>query len=173
MSESLSLKRDTSIRPVQRWEFETKLVPQSFTAADLFVHITLHGNHTSFDVAMPQVYGSKIVANRSPGTGSVSVNGVLGDRTVTLTSITGVIPKGLFIKFANHSKIYMVEEARDGNGVLKIFPGLVANVPQNTLINAGDIVKGSFLYDLETVIGMSFIDGVLMDNGTIKLVEAL
>jgi hypothetical protein len=56
---------------------------------------------------------------------------------------------------------------------LHIYPQLRKNVAQTTVIKYQDDVIINLKYDTDTVIGMVYEDGMLMDNGTIKLIEAV
>jgi hypothetical protein len=54
-----------------------------------------------------------------------------------------------------------------------VYPQLRKAVPSGTIINYQDDVIINLKYDTDTVIGMVYEDGILMDNGVIKLIEAV
>jgi len=120
-------------------------------------------------VLTPQNYGAKW---NSTSTVTPTASGSQGSSSVAITGNTGLIPKGTFVKFSGHSKIYMTTTNRSGDGALFVYPNLIANVSSNSMVHQDD-VQMTCLYDLDTVSGMIFTDGILMDMGTIKLVEYL
>jgi hypothetical protein len=169
VSDTMSLKRVTNLRAAQRWEIEANLLP--INNGDLFSEIISKGYTGDVKVLMPQVYGNRLPSNRATGTCSAS-GGVLAGTTVTIAGANGLIPKGTFLKFGNHDKIYMLKNDVTGSGVGQIYPSLRMAVGGGTLVNHFDTL-GTFMFDLDTVLGMVFVDGIRMDNGAVKLVEKL
>jgi hypothetical protein len=168
-SDTLSLKRDVTKRPGQRWEVDTRLIPLSFGAGDLFSHMIEKGHSEIVQIVTPQNYGAK---QRLTTTGIVTGTGSAGVDLITVAGNSGLIPKGTFIKFDNHTKVYLTLADRSGDGTLKIYPRLKTAVSATSFLYADNVIM-SCLYDLDTIIGMSYSDGILMDVGTIKLVEKL
>jgi hypothetical protein len=168
VSDSLSLKRFISKRSAQRWEIETGLEPLTFSAEDLMVNLVTKGYSETVTVLMPQNYG---VLKRRTSTGSPNAAGAAGATNVTISSNSGLIPRGTFVKFSSHSKIYMTTSDLTGNGTLNVFPELRANVSGR--IYCRDDVFMSCLYDTDVVSGMTYSDGIMMDLGTVRLVENL
>ena len=167
-SDTLSLKRVVTRRAAQRWEIETNLSPLNFTAQDLFVNLVTKGNTETVTVVMPQNYG---VITRRTSTSSPTASGTKGATQVTVSGNTGLIPKGTFVRFSTHSKIYMTTADLIGNGALQIYPKLRANV--SGVMTHRDDVLMPCLWDTDTIIGMVYTDGILMDNGRVKLIERL
>ena len=68
--------------------------------------------------------------------GTVLVNGATnaGAVSVPIDGISGTLKAGDFIKFANHSKVYMVTADITGAGTVSIEPALVSNVADNEAI---------------------------------------
>jgi len=58
------------------------------------------------------------------------------------------------------------------NGTVGIHPELRTTLVNATMHYAEDVI-GSFYYDTDVARGMIYSDGILMDMGTLKLVEAL
>ena len=56
-----------------------------------------------------------------------------------IDGISGTLKAGDFVKFAAHSKVYMVTEDRAGAGNMSIEPALVANVANNEVVIFDDI----------------------------------
>lgn len=170
MSDTLSLGRQISRRSAQRWEIETGVEPLKETANELFVHLVTKGFHSAVSILMPQNYA---VSLKRTSTTSNTATGTLNASSVTIAVNTGLIPKGTFIKFANHNKIYMVTTDITGTGTMSIYPNLISAVPASTAFTYRDDVFGTFLFDTDVIQGMVYSDGVLMNIGTIRLVEKL
>lgn len=168
-SDALSLKRYSSVSTAQRWEIETGVEPLSHTANELMVHLVTKGNTEIINIKMPQNYG---VMRLHEAGGTPLATGALLANAVTINSHSGFIPKGSFIKFAGHSKIYMARSSLRNNGVLNIYPRLVG-VVSNSQVSTGASVIANFYYDTDVMTGMTYTDGILMDIGTVRLVEHL
>lgn len=166
-SDSLSLKRQVAKRPAQRWEVSSNLEPLSYKANDLFALFVQKGHSDVIQITMPQNFGAAALLT----TTSLPTATALGSATsVPVLNNNGLIPRGTFIKFSNHSKIYMLTQNLDGNGNMQIFPELRAAV-SSASISYGKSVLMTCKIDTETVTGMSYTDGILMDLGSVKLVE--
>lgn len=168
VSDTLSLKRFVSKRSAQRWEIESGLEPLTFSAEDLMVNLVTKGYSETVTVVMPQNYG---VVKRRTSTGSPNASGAAGATSVTVSSNSGLIPRGTFVKFSSHSKVYMTTNDLTNNGTLNVFPELRSNVSGR--IYCRDDVFMSCIYDTDVVSGMVYSDGIMMDLGTIRLVEKL
>ena len=166
-SDTLSLSRQVIRRTAQRWEIEARIVPLSSTANILFSNLITKGYSVAFDVVMPQNYGA--ILNRT-ASGSVTASGSINASVVTLSGLSGLLPSGTFIKFASHNKIYVTLEDRSGSGSVIIYPGLFAGLSGIAMTYKDDVLM-KCLYDLDTTIGMVYSDGILMDMGTIRLIE--
>lgn len=170
MADTLSLHRKVSRRTAQRWEIETNLMPLTLTANDLFVNFVTSGNSEPMFIVMPQNIG---VIKRRTCTAAITATGSLGASSVTIAGHSGLVPKGTFLKFANHDKIYMATNNMEAETTLNIYPELRMAVPGGTAVSYLDDVIMKGLYDTDVVTGMVFTDGILMDNGTIKIIEKL
>jgi hypothetical protein len=192
VSDALSLKRATYARAAQRWELETNLEPLVGTANELFVNLVTKGITETVYALVPQNYG--VIKKRSTATYTVTVttNASKGAGTLSVTCTTAgeFIPAGTFIKINNtgtlnsktaaglDTKIYMTTADFTGATTaqnLKIYPTLhvaITASPSVTIYHRDDVVMPC-LYDTSTIIGMSYTDGVMMDAGSVKLVEKL
>jgi hypothetical protein len=170
-SDTLSLKRHITRRSAQRWEISTNVEPLTKGANDLFVNLITKGYDTNLIVLMPQNYG--VIKSRVLTNTTVAANGLANATSINITANPGTMPKGTFFStgVAPHTKVYMTLTDLSNTGSVSIYPPLRANLSGE--INIGNNVIGYFKYDLDTVIGMSYSDGILMDNGVIKLVEAI
>ena len=167
-SDTLSLKRHTVRRKAQRWELETQLEPFSTGAQDLFVNMVTKGYSDLVQIIVPQNYG--VIKARTSKSVPTAV-GAVGVTAITVTGNVGLIPKGTFIRFHSHSKIYMLTSDLVGEGQMNIYPTLRTAV-NGTFTHRDDVIMNC-LYDTDTVIGMVYEDGILMNPGTVKLIEKL
>jgi hypothetical protein len=169
VSDTLSLKRFISRRSAQRWEIDAGLEPLTTDAQDLMVNLVTKGYSETVTVIVPQNYG---VVKARTASGTPVVSGVAGQSQVVISSgLSGLLPKGTFVKFSNHSKVYMTTANLTGNGVLTLFPPLVSNVAGGMTYE--DNVQMGCLYDTDVISGMVYSDGILMDTGQIRLLEKL
>jgi hypothetical protein len=172
VADTLSLKRQVLSQGVQRWEIITNVEPSN-TSADFLLHSVTNGFDKVFDIQMPQVY------RRAGNTNTVSLlrtnEEMLPNSNNIIVNSNGVLNKGEFIKFSNHDKVYLVlNTITAGNDItLNIFPNLIKPVPINTIILTGKDVILKARYDTATTIGISYIDGILSDPGTVGFTEAL
>jgi len=83
-----------------------------------------------------------------------------------------LIPKGTFIRFSVNSKVYITTEDITGNGQVGIYPALQADLSASSMTHQDDVIMNCY-YDLDVLSGMVYTDGIVMDSGAVKLVEAL
>jgi len=171
-SDTLSLKRHTRTRTPQRWEINTRLEPLYRGAEELMSLLITTGYENPVPIIMPQNVGAKLRRSSTSPTPLAGAT-VVGLSVVPITGVVGMIPNGTFIKFANHSKVYMLTADRNGNGNMNIYPPLRMALPAATGFTFKDDVIMSCLFDTDTIMGMVYEDGILMDCGTIKLIERL
>lgn len=168
VSDTLSLKRFITRRSAQRWEIEAGLEPLTDSAQDLMVSLVTKGFSETVSVVMPQNYG---VIKARTHTSNVDATGSSGATQVSVTNNDGFLPKGTFVKFSSHSKVYMTTSNLNGNGLVSVYPPLGHNVAGRMYCK--DDVILSCLYDTDVVSGMVYSDGIMMDTGTVRLVEKL
>jgi hypothetical protein len=167
-SDSISLKRQTTIKQAQRWEIETSLEPLSDTANLLYTFLISKGYTNTIKVSMPQP--ATVFKNLSTAVRTLTnVTANAGATSLTVQGMSSNIPVGCFIKFNSHKKIYMITSS--GLNTCTIYPPLRQSINNDTLTN--NFVIGEFTLDFTSIRGFTFIDGVLMDNGSIKLVEKI
>ena len=167
VSDTLSLKRQISRGTAQRWEIETAVEYLSHGAEDLFVNLVINGYSENITVLMPQNYGASL---RNTTTVNPNAAASAGSNVIAVTGNDGTIPKGTFIRFSGvDTKVYMVTEDLTGDGNMYIYPNLRLDL-NGTFTHRKDVLMLG-LYDTDTVIGMTYTDGILMDIGTIRIVE--
>jgi hypothetical protein len=137
---SQSLSGRTQVRNIggQRFEFSasySRLLRSEFTPVLAFV-MSQRGMAETFSIVLPEISSTSGTA-----TGTVRTNGTspIGDKTIAIDGLTGLLKAGDVIKFASHSKVYMVTQDRSGAGDLSIEPGLEAAVANNTVITYNDV----------------------------------
>lgn len=171
LSDSLSLSRYVSRRPPQRWEVETRLMPLIQEANELFVHFVDRRYTKKFQIMTPQNYG--VMMARTVVDDLASVVGYAGEPDLTVSAVTGFVPKGTFLRFGNHSKVYMTTaDLYDGPSgqTMGVFPALMTDVFGETIYYRDD-VRMDVYFDRETLIGMGYTDGITMDNEVVRMVE--
>jgi len=170
ITQSASLKIHAQRYSTQRWEISANLEPLSFGAEYLMALLVANGHFNPIDVVVPQNYG--VINRRTSVSISTAATGSIGESDVDVVGNSGLIPLGTFIKFGNHNKVYMVTNDRVGDGPMGIYPTLRTAVTGISFKHRDDVIA-KFMMDSDTAIGMSYTDGVLMDIGTIKLLEDL
>jgi hypothetical protein len=172
VSDTLSLKRFISRRSAQRWEIDSNLEPLTTDAQDLMVNLVTRGYSETVTVIVPQNYG--VIKSRTAN-GTATATGTIGSGQVSVTGLSGLVPKGTFVKFAGHSKVYMttsdVTFTTGISSTINVFPTLRAAVTGT--MNYKDDVQMQCLYDTDVATGMVYSDGIMMDTGQVKLLEKL
>jgi hypothetical protein len=168
--DALSLKRTISVSPSQRWELECRLAPATWDANALFALFTTKGRHQTYNLRVPQNTG--VIASRNSTSSGHNASGAIGASTLSLSGWTGFSPAGTMIRFTGHSKIYMLTAAlNNGANSMSVYPPLRAAV-SGTFKHRDDVEMPAWL-DTDNVRGMRYADGILMDLGAVKFVEAL
>lgn len=171
VSDSLSLKRRAVISENQRWEISGGLQPFD-NVGEFFANLIVNGNSTPFYIRVPQIYRStRIPDNLTPSTSS---SYVAGGNTVTVSNMGAyTLPVGEFVRFANHSKVYMVKQAIYDGGVnhLTLFPKLHASLAINEAMTYGAKVTMGVYYD-ESV-SLEYQDGILATINNVTFIESL
>ena len=93
------------------------------------------GGTSSFSITPPVISSSTGTA-----TGTLRVNGAhsAGDNTIAMDGISGTIKAGDFIKFDNHTKVYMVV-ADFSSGTMTIEPSLHEAVADNAVVTFNSV----------------------------------
>jgi hypothetical protein len=172
VADTLSLKRQVLSQGVQRWEISTNLEPSN-NSADFLLHSVTNGYDQVFDIQVPQVFRRSI--NTNTATDVRTINTSAAGLSSISVSINGTLNKGEFIKFTNHDKVYLLLNTLtvNSNTILNLFPPLKNSVPDNTPILTGKAVLMKARYDTSTALGISYVDGVLSDPGTVGFIEVL
>jgi len=172
-ADTISLKKQRAGQNAQRWELSFNIVSED--PSNLLVN-TIANFDSANTMVMPQI---KTIEDRLTALGTINASGSSGSTSITVSKTSGnsgLIPKGYFIKFSNHNKIYMVLSDVDLNGTgntsVNIYPALVSNISNNS-INLKSSTTIRYYRDISDIKGITFSDGVLSDIGTINIIEAL
>jgi hypothetical protein len=182
-SDTLSLQRRTTKRGAQRWELTSNLRPLNATAEELFVNMVTKGHHTKFKIKVPQNIGviekdrATHTINNVKETLILSRANVDGHGEVTISAANSVsLTKGTLVTLSDDLKVYMVMENTVKNSInpitVKLYPELRKTTETGVKLRYVGVEMQCY-YDTDTVQGMVYQDGILMDNGTVKLIEAL
>jgi hypothetical protein len=172
VSDSISLKRQTRTQKTQRWEISTSIEPSN-NSADLLMNAVLSNYSSIVAIQMPQIF--RIYGGGTTSTSAIQVDGNInaGFSFLNIKNNNGFLPKGEFIQFSNHDKIYILKKSIQGNGQIEFFPELKVPLINNTFIKYGKNVILKARYDTDSLTGITYTDGVLADIGTVNFVEAI
>ncbi len=166
-ADTISLRRLTSGQRAQRWEITANICP-TVGSNEYLIHSILYGHEHTFNVRMPQTpktpYSEDIL--------TVSGDAGKGDTVLLYApATTGDLIVGEFIRLGDAPKVYLVTSVDAENDEIIIFPPLLENIADSTPIHHGSKVTLRAKLDTTSIIGMTFIDGLLMDPGAITLIE--
>jgi hypothetical protein len=165
VSDSMSLRRFVAYRgDAQRWIIETEVVPMRDDSNSLMVDFVVKGIDKTVLVRVPQNYS---VMRKNEGS-SGTATGAVGSTSISVTGANKIL-KGTFFNFGRGQKVYMATSDLIGTS-LQIFPRLRTAI-SGAQINYGNNVIGSFIYDVNNLQGMSYVDGVLFKPEKITLLE--
>jgi hypothetical protein len=132
---SQSVSGRTQVRNIggQRFEFSaqyTRMTRSEFAPILVFT-MAQRGSAETFTIVLPQ-----ISSKSGDASGTILVNGAadIGATTVGVDGVTGTLKAGDMVKFANHSKVYMLTADRAGNGNISIQPALRVAVPNDNAV---------------------------------------
>jgi hypothetical protein len=169
--DTVSLSKQRASQGAQRWEISFNTVTTPETEADMLIGM-ITGIATAQTMIMPQL-PSVDVANTVGSGRAITTNISAGGSSVTV-NLNGVLSKGSFIKFSNHSKIYMVTaNVNSGINPVLIYPSLRSSVTTAHTVLTGTGVLLNYYRDIDSSRGITFNDGVLSSTGIVSLVEAL
>jgi hypothetical protein len=114
---------------------------------------------------MPQVANLPI-SNSS----KLALPAIIGATKIyTQTALTA----GEFIQIDNDKKVYLVVNASSDGKSLTISPGLVRNAGFDYVVKTGGTVTLRAYYDSDVQLGITFTDGVLSSQGSVRFIEAI
>jgi len=110
----------------QQWAFSAKYNPmtrEEFAPVYAFL-VSQRGRFGTFTIVPPVIGTTSGTATGTMVSGTESA----GSTSISVSGFTGTIKAGDFVKFENHSKVYMVTADQTGSGSITIEPGLVESV---------------------------------------------
>ena len=169
VADSMSLRRISSSTGVQRWEIEAAIAQTNNNVSTFITQLRAGYSNTVY-VRMPQ----PVKVNYFSGTLKTNGNHSRGASVITVgSSPTGL--QGEFIQFGTLPKVYLVTDmvSSGTSSTITIEPPLITAVAHDTSLKiGGNVVMPSFV-DPSIALGIKYSDGILLDLGTIKLVERL
>lgn len=193
---TISLKTQRASQGAQRWELSFDIIAENSNQADLFVS-SFKDIESANTMIMPQLTSStkprynssgedtlykteEVGANLNEITMPISVSASAGATQVYIGAgtavVTGLMPKGTFIKFSNSDKLYVTTSdanfANSGSAI-DIYPRLKKTLSTSDNIVLKDLVQFSYYRDIGNQQGITFTDGILSNIGQINLIEAV
>lgn len=162
VQDMMNLKRRANSQLAQRWEVETKIASTN-NSPSFLTHSILNGHDKVFGIRMPQVAGLKLT------TANVTVTEAVGATGNTIKVSTPLV-EGEFIQFASHSKVYLVTSVSGLN--CTISPKLIQAVTKDSKVTTNAVTLFA-RYDTDTALGITYMDGILTDQGSVKFIEAV
>jgi hypothetical protein len=167
-SETISGRQQSRKIGGQKWTFTATYPPMTqaeFQPVWAFV-VGQQGRHGTFTITPPVIAGTS-----GTGTGTVTCTAAaIGAVAITITGLAGTLKAGDFIKFANHTKVYMLTADRSGAGAIAIEPALVEAVADSEQMYYNDI---AFTVRLANDIQSYKLSGNQLFAYEIDVVEAL
>jgi len=169
---TVSLKTQRASQDHQRWELNFVTVDTPDTEVDTLLG-AITGLDSSETMIMPQL-PSVDKARTTSGDMTITAITSSGATSVPIGNNNGnLLPKGSFIKFSNHDKIYITTADRLSNGVVNIYPALRQSLTTSHTCKTGSDVILTYFRSIDNATGITFTDGVLSNVGSITLVEAI
>ena len=173
--DTVSLSKQRATQNAQRWELSFNILTSDVDEADMLVGM-VEGLTSAETMPMPQL-PSAVRSNTSSLVLPVATPASAGASSVSVTS-DGVISKGTFVKFSNHTKVYMVtDNVAAGTVSVPLYPPLrEALTDTDTLLTAnatGTAVSISYYRDVSNLRGLKYSDGLLSTPGVVNIVEAI
>lgn len=85
----------------------------------------------TFQIVLPEI---SVKSGNATGTVSTTASASIGATTVAIDGLSGTLKAGDPIKFANHSKVYIIASDRTGNGTLTFYPALRSALVNNEVL---------------------------------------
>jgi hypothetical protein len=167
-AESINFKRYTMEQTAQRWVIESDVNPGNELPDFLSDRLT-KGDSGIVYVQFPQPYSaSNKKINGTPRTLQAHQK-----RTKTI-KVSGTLIPNLFISIGSFpSKVYLITRVDSATQEIDIFPGLVKDMPIDSVIYHSENVIMRANYGGDVVRGIKYEGGILANPGSVKLVEVV
>jgi len=176
-TDSVSLKQLRASQGAQRWEMTFSVLTND-GAADILLG-SIDEIATANTMVMPQLKEVDDRATQTYSTAPVSVAAAGGDTSVSVSvaSISGTLPRGSFVKFSNHDKVYIVKQdvnfSGTGSAVVEVYPPLNTALTTSDQLAMGSSVNFTYFRSVDNISGITYQDGILAEAGAITLIEAV
>ena len=168
-SDSLNLRRFSSSLGVQRWELKTQILATNDSA--MFAHLMRKGTQGAVLVKMPPLINNiDVESSVAIITLGVSLSGL---STVHVSAAAGDLAIGTFFNFSGFAKLYTIVDMSPRGDSITVYPPLTKDIPSGTPLEYGNAARLHGCYDIDTLRGITYKDGVLSDFGEIKIIEDL
>ena len=164
-SDTVSLKRVGAATGHQRWEV-TSALAQSNSAVALMMALIKAGRYSKIYIRMPALLDAEVAGNVPV---QVGVSAPPGSNTLQVSNASP-LKEGVFMQLEGHPKVYMIT-GKSGNS-LTLTPPLRAFAAKNTSVIYGARVTMHAKVD-DNIIGIKYENGIVVEPGTYKFVEAL
>jgi len=168
-NESINLKGTSKDRLLHRIEgsFDVNVVGTAAQKSLESFLLKVRGRFKPFYFDLGARFTSETV------TSTVTVSGAYtaGDTLITLGAFTGSVSDGDLFTVANDNKVYMAMETESSGGILEIFPPLMKNIPDATVLDFTNVNVYARLD--EDVQSISYEEAGLIHMMTINFKEAL
>lgn len=162
--DAITLRRIRVISDNQRWEITANSI-QTNGSADALIASVEKSTEAQIYIRMPQVYNiTPVGADTTAAAAAARANTV---------NFAVKVPKGNFVRFGNHSKVYLVTADSPTGAASKIFPPLKAALTASVAVYTDNRVTLTAMYDKDHVGGITFTDGVLADPGSSTYIEKI
>lgn len=173
IQENMNLSVRASGQGIQRWELTTN-IEQSSDNADFLVHSVMNGFNYVFKLRTPQIAQLKtaagtLVENLANGATSSQVT---SNSSSFNTAGGGYYTAGEFISFAGDTKVYLVTESSNLTNI-KVSPNIRKTIASGATVYRGKRVMMHVRYNADVQLGITYVDGILADNGSVKFIEAI
>lgn len=137
---STSVSGRTQVRNIggQRFEFSATypaLTRAEFAPVMAFI-MAQRGMAETFTIVLPEI---STKSGNASGTVQTVGADAIGETSIAIDGLSGTLKAGDVIKFANHTKVYMIVSDLTGPGTLSIQPGLRQATANDTVITYDNV----------------------------------
>ena len=181
--DTVSLKQIRTAQNSQRWELRFDVLTND-NAVDLLLSSVenIDSAQTMIMPQLKQVADATTLLDDSDGTElfiSAHASEPAGETSISLTRAAGrgIAPRGSFVRFSNHNKVYLLKTQIDFDsfttGSVDIYPSLRVPLSIGTEMFVGNACLLSYYTSIDNQKGITYNDGVLSSPGNITLIEAI
>lgn len=170
--DSMSLRQTIVSMNTQRWELTANICPTNNSAASLISSVS-SGHNRIIYVRVPQVVRVNEI-QKSYSQIKLDLPAIKGNSILIISGNSSKkIVEGEFINVGNDKKVYLVTKVSVDGVAITVFPSLRRDTGVGAEIFYASKTTMAARYSIDTILGMKYIDGVLMDQGANTFIEAL